>query len=872
MSLAPGTLLDDYEIRAPLGAGGMGEVYSAHDTRLNREVAVKVLPQSLSLDPEKLRRFESEARAVAALNHPNILVVYQMATHAGTSYMVTELLAGETLRERMRRGGIPLRNAKDYAVQIARGMAAAHEKGIVHRDLKPENLFLTKDGRVKILDFGLAKVTTAETVTADAQTRSLMHETEPGTVMGTVGYMSPEQVRGEVADHRSDIFSFGAVLYEMVGGKMAFHKATTAETMTSILHDDPPSLLQIAPNTRPGLQRVVQRCLEKNPEQRFHSAHDLAFALEALSEFTGSSIGVEKAPQNAARKFPGTLIAIGAAIVLAAAALIYFWTRPETAPKLSNFVQLTHDGRPKRIVGTDGSRLYLEMGTDLSHSAAQISTSGGDPAPMALPSLNMLPVDVMSNGSDLLVMDANGDPPSGPFLSYPVLGGSARRLGDAAGNSAAWSKDGLKLAYSSSHDIYVANADGSGSRRVISIEGTPFRPAALFRIKYPVWSPDGTHLRFLKVSDSGPMASLWEIAADGSQLRRVAPSDDKKPTTECCGRWTPDGKYFVYIANGQVWALREKPAWLHRTPQPMQLTSSPMSLDSPLPSKDGKKLFVVGRTYRGELMRYDAKSGETTPFLGGISAEFVDFSKDRQWVAYVEYPQGTMWRSKADGSERLQLTYGPGYAVNPKWSPDGKHIVFFQMFSDQPSKLYEISAEGENPVELLPNDAHSQWDPNWSPDGSKLVYAGPSVNAESRISILDLATHQTADLPGSQTYYSARWSPDGQYVVALSPDETVLLLYSFASQKWTELAKGFFSWPNFSNDSKSVFVLSGHDAISVLKFSIPDGKAERVADLKNFPFAGHFDDSSLSLTPDGAPLLFRDAGSSDVYALDWEEP
>jgi serine/threonine protein kinase len=298
MALAAGTILGQCEIQSPLGAGGMGEVYRAFDTRLNREVAIKVLPESVSADPERLRRFEQEARAAAALNHPNILAVYQMATHEGTSYMVTELLEGETLRERFNRGPIPLRTAVDYGSQIARGLAAAHDKGIVHRDLKPENLFLTRDGRVKILDFGLAKLTLARTASQDEKTVSLQ-ATEPGVVMGTMGYMSPEQVRGQAADHRSDIFAFGTILYEMVTGKQTFRKPTSAETMAAILNEDPQSIAQLAPSTPPGVQRIVHRCLEKNLEQRFHSAHDLAFALEAMSD---SAISSANSPPTAKGK------------------------------------------------------------------------------------------------------------------------------------------------------------------------------------------------------------------------------------------------------------------------------------------------------------------------------------------------------------------------------------------------------------------------------------------------------------------------------------------------------------------------------------------------------------------------------------------
>jgi tetratricopeptide (TPR) repeat protein len=276
-----------YRIVAKLGSGGMGEVYRARDSRLGRDVAIKVLPSSLSADPDRLRRFEQEARAAAALNHPNILAVFQMGTYAGAPYLVSELLEGETLREQIKRSRLAVRKAIDYGVQIARGLAAAHEKGIVHRDLKPENLFVTKDGRVKILDFGLAKLTHPADSEFSAPTQN--EGTEAGVVMGTVGYMSPEQVRGQAAGSPADIFAFGAILYEMLAGKRAFQKPTSPETMTAILNEDPPGISQVTTTIPPALQRVVHRCLEKNPEQRFQSASDLAFALDALSESGGSA-------------------------------------------------------------------------------------------------------------------------------------------------------------------------------------------------------------------------------------------------------------------------------------------------------------------------------------------------------------------------------------------------------------------------------------------------------------------------------------------------------------------------------------------------------------------------------------------------------
>jgi serine/threonine protein kinase/Flp pilus assembly protein TadD len=328
--LEKGAQLGQYTILARIGAGGMGEVYRARDTRLNRDVAIKVLPSFFSNDPDRLRRFEQEARAAAALNHPNILAVFQMGTYEGSPYLVSELLEGATLREQLKRGPLPLRKVIDCGTQIARGLAAAHEKGIVHRDLKPENLFVTKDGRVKILDFGLAELTETKWP-LDSKAPTVSRATEPGVVMGTVGYMSPEQVSGKAADHRTDIFGFGAVLYEMLTGKRAFQEPTSAETMSAILNEDPPGIPQIAPTTPPALQRLLHRCLEKNPEQRFHSSSDLAFALEALSESSSVS------PAAIARRTSRRIWPLaGAALVLVTLSLAvggYFHSR--RPPKLT---------------------------------------------------------------------------------------------------------------------------------------------------------------------------------------------------------------------------------------------------------------------------------------------------------------------------------------------------------------------------------------------------------------------------------------------------------------------------------------------------------------------------------------------------------
>ncbi len=322
MPLATGTRLGPYEILSPVGAGGMGEVYRAHDSRLDRTVAVKILPTSFATDKDRLQRFAQEARAAAALNHPNILSIFDIGETDGTPYVVSELLEGETLRARLAKSPIPLRKAMNYALQVARGLAAAHEKGIVHRDLKPENLFVTNDDRVKILDFGLAKMVSKPDGSETGDAMTVQVATEAGMVLGTVGYMSPEQVRGKPAVPESDIFAFGAILYEMVSGKRAFHGDSAADTMSAILHQEPPELTETARNVPSGLERIVRHCLEKNPAQRFHSAGDLAFDLEAMTDVTSSRSGIQAAAQEVrTHESRRKLLFAGVAVALAAAML-----------------------------------------------------------------------------------------------------------------------------------------------------------------------------------------------------------------------------------------------------------------------------------------------------------------------------------------------------------------------------------------------------------------------------------------------------------------------------------------------------------------------------------------------------------------------
>lgn len=869
MPLHPGTKLGQYEVLSPVGAGSMGEVYRARDSRLGREVAVKVLPQLVSSEPDRLARFETEAKAAAALNHPNILSVYQMGTHDGVPYIVSELLEGKTLGEMLRRGPLPLRQAIQFGIQIARGLAAAHEKGIAHRDLKPDNLFVTKEGRIKILDFGLAKVIPATPPTDTLGTTV----TRVGIAVGTIGYMAPEQVRGQPADHRADIFAFGAVLYEMVMGKRSFQRPTEADTISAILNEEPASISQLSPDIPLAVDRIIQRCLEKNPEQRFQSASDLAFALEALSDpgvsaASGASPATSIPPSKEEPSRSGWLhAAVALCVVLIVGITAYFLLQPPPPPRVSNYVQLTHDGQPKSIIGTEGARLYLglSLGSAASFSLDSIGEmpiSGGEPKKIDVKSSsNMVPADLSPDGSELLFVDGQGAPPKGPLRTLPILGGAPRRIGDFIAETAAWSPDGNRIAYTNLGELFVAGADGSDPHKLLGVRGD---------IRNVTWSPDSRELRFDSTETAGTLGQQveWSVSADGRDLRRLL-SGWHNPPDECCGHWTIDGKYFVFQSQGQIWALPRSGGLFQQSPKPVALTSSPLTLSSPLPSKDGKKLFVIGRNYRGELMRYDSTSRQFQPFLGGISAEYVAFSKDAQWIAYVSFRDGILWRCRLDGSDRLQLTYPPMYPLLPRWSPDGKQILFFHFATraDQPARMYVIAADGGSPREVLPDDRSQQLDPNWSPDGTKIVFAGESNDPSSTIRILELSSGKVSTLPASDGTFSPRWSPDNRHIAALSADSKTLLLFDLHTQNWTSLMTGSLGWLSWSHDGQSIYVLDNRGNNFVVRVRIRDHKVDQVANLNDFASTGRYG-GALALTPNDEPILLHDTGTQDVYSLD----
>jgi len=840
MALTSGTKLGPYEILSPLGAGGMGEVYRARDTRLGREVAIKVLPQALAHDGDRLRRFEQEARTIAALNHPNILGIHDIGTHDGAPFLVSEFLEGVTLRDKLVSGALPERRAIEYALGIAQGLAAAHERGIVHRDLKPENVFVTRDGRIKVLDFGLAKLVSPEENRENAIT--LANPTLPGVVMGTVGYMSPEQVRGEPIDARSDLFSFGAVFYEMLTGKRAFKRETSAETMTAILREEPQALNDSGWQGPPGLQRILARCLEKNVERRFQSASDLAFAIESLSGTsfgtpTGTSTRTSSAkavPQPKSRRAWLPWV-IAAALLMGTA--VWEIARPVAAPanplEKAHFARVTDFVSVEAAISPDGKFVAFISDHDgpfdvwLTQvgSGRSVNLTQGKAGPLPGP---LRSVGFSGDGSEIWI--GGGDVGMRPRL-MPLTGGTPRNfLGEETVNLA-WSPDGERIVYHtfvSGDPMFVADRSGANARLI-------FQERPGLHNHFPAWSPDGRWIYFVHGTPATKEMDLWRIDPSGGNPERLTQRkiDIAYPTPvgnrtvfyvardeDGSGPWlwafdlkrresrrasvgleqytsveaSADGRKLVATISNPIAGLWTVPI-LDRVAEEHDVKPFTVPTVRALaPRFSGSSLFYLSSLGTGDGL-WRLREGKVTEIWKGADGALLEtpaVSPDGGRVAIVLRRSGKhqVHVLSSDGAELQPIAEGMVPQGSSCWSPDGKWIVTGG--SDAAgSGLFKIPSDGGSPVRLASGSALN---PVWSPDGSLIVYAGTNVRTFAPLLAVrpDGSSVKLPEIILRRLGERVRFLPDGKSLIYMggvlaSQDFWLLDLASMKSRLLTRL-------------------------------------------------------------------------------------
>ena len=762
MSLEPNSLLGPYRIVAPLGAGGMGEVFRARDPKLDRDVAIKVLPGNLAADQDALDRFEREAKAVAALSHPNILAIHEFGHASGRHFVVMELLEGQTLRQMLEGGALPPKKAIELGHQIAEGLAAAHGKGIVHRDLKPENLFVTRDGHVKILDFGLARQTLPGS--AGETTLETVRGTEPGMVMGTIGYMAPEQVRGQAADYRADIFAFGVVLYEMLAGARAFERATGAETMTAILREDPPPLTTIRDSVPPGLERVVDHCLEKRPEDRFQSARDLAFALGASASSTSgraTAATITHGPRrNIAR---AALPALGMFIVgLAGGALLYRQLTPSSpaAPTL-NVRYLTYSGSDfSPSASPDGRAIAFRSDRDGRARIWVKQLATGTEAALTEGPLDDSPA-FSPDGSTILFTRGTGGEARALFR-VPLLGGEPRRIVEDA-TDGSWSPDGNRIVFLRMQPaspgkvaatyVVVAASDGTSQRVLTHVDGSA--------LASPHWSPDGRQISLTGTTVGSGSFSLRLVNVDTGTMETAVAATAGRPWA---ARWTPSGR--LLYTDGQVSAASlagttgRLLAVAPGSNRPLTLFSSVDSLGQ-FAVIDENRAVVESQVSRQNIVEWSG--GRSKPLsLGRASDRQPIYSPDGQWIVFSSDRAGNLdlWASSTSTGELRQLTDDASDDWDPAFTAQGRLL-----WSSNRSGNFEIwiaEADGSGAKQLT-HDGVDAENPSMSPDGTWLVYASTRPNEAGLWRARGDGSDAKLLVPGLLGLPEI--SPDGQYVL-----------------------------------------------------------------------------------------------------------
>jgi eukaryotic-like serine/threonine-protein kinase len=814
MNLTLGSKLGPYEIVSLLGTGGMGEVDRARDSRLKREVAIKVLPQAFSLDVDRLRRFEQEALATAALNHPNILAVFDIGTSEGSPYVVSELLEGETLRERLRGGSLAVRKTLDYALQIAHGLAAAHEKGIIHRDLKPENLFVTKDGRVKILDFGLAKLTQPES--GDHTSLPTMTQaTEAGVVLGTAGYMSPEQVRGIAVDARSDIFSFGAILYEMISGKRAFHRDTAADTMSAILKEDPAELNETNRNVSPALERIVQHCLEKNPEQRFHSASDIAFDLEHLSGVSGTTTRVTAV---AGARPQGKLIALLAGVVALALAMLAlgWWLGKGNGPApLAEYQQITfRTGSIGNARFTpDGSIVYSaswEGGEDQLYMSRT-----DDPGSRELGIKNAELLSISKAGELAIRLNTeyhSGYARSGTLARVPLSGGTPREVLNNVGD-ADFAADGNSLAI-------IHYVPENNHWRLEYPVGKVLLDSINW-MSHPKISPDGKWVAFADHENPGgdDEGSLAVIGADGKEPERKLSSG----WTSLQGiLWSPAGDEIWFTCTNTGEASNPRAVTLSGKLRTITNVPGGVWLED---LRNAKVLAVTNHERLG--IRGMEPGGKEEHELGWFGwSELRDISRDGRKILFEEEGDGggpnyTVFLRDTDGSPPARIGEGRAVAI----SPDGKWVITIPA-KGGPLNLVPTGA-GES--RQLTHDAVSYGSARFFSDGKRVLAVGIEAGHGGRDYTIDVSSGDSKPI-----------TPEGIAGVQISPDDRGVAVRGSDGKRgiWPLEGGGFHPIPalpsnyiiiGWTPDGQSVYaapIFRGAKSSKVSRVNIQTGKME----------------------------------------------